>query len=335
MRFGKRMTVCVLSGLLAVSLVGCGGKKNDNYTVRKVADGTTIEVSSQEISQYQNNEDWEVFAPGEKVPDWQAPSEPEDNQVTDTEYGPVDPDSLGSPDDMETEEGDAVSEGSTEVGDVPENVNPSSDGETADIPSWMNLVGYTDEQATNVMTGLERGNVLSAWGNPASERNVDGGVYCDSWNFDQSAGGVNGRIQLVYDFNDLVIEAYMVSDNGKTSGFFDENNQVQFWDDLTRQEFATWASAHTPDEIMSRIGSLTRTSVMELLGTPVGYWSDGGTALTGDVFRIQGTDGKMCWVAVGYQIQNGVVPSYVLKADSSSESDRPELPGYTDGVYRK
>lgn len=329
MKLGKRLTVCVLSGLLVISLAGCGGKKKDVYTVRNLENGNTLEVSKEEAAQYQNNEDWEIFAPGADIPEWKPGEAVSDDGTEDveidTEYGPVDPDSLGNP------EEESVAETETEdPGMPPDNGPTEAEDDSSRVASQMYLVSSTDVDATNTLCGLERELMISAWGAPDNARDHDGGIHYDMWNLKEDAG-VEGNIRIVYDKSDVVIEAILTTNGGKTTGIYSaEGGPSSFWEDISNLEFASWAASHTPQEVMDRVGNMTRTSICAVLGNPIGYWTDGGR-LSGDVFKATSQEGKDYWIAVGYKTTNHVVPDYVLMAECSSGN--PDLPNYQEGIY--
>ncbi len=166
---------------------------------------------------------------------------------------------------------------------------PVPKSELVEVPAISEIVFMKDTEATRLMGGMFRSEVRSAWGNTFIDwDNSAAGTISglsdvgDEWLYNDPKHKFGANIRVYYEPKtnyETVKEVVIVSNNGQTTAddslpdFGDGWNRggdVSYWDDdfkLTPEN----VNKMNCDEFQERIKYMTRRTILNLLGSPVGY----------------------------------------------------------------
>lgn len=340
MRFMKRCAVCVLAGAVTLSLAACG--KKDEYTVRNPENGVTETVQEDQVERYREN-GWDVFEPGADIPPWTEPTNapasaaPPVSTKPDEEAG-HDPEPFypeGTPSGQGSSTAAPVDQGQQQ-GPAEPVVSGGTAGDDEDdgFTKLADLVRMPDSSAIGILFAQPRNLLLTAWGAPTQAYSPDQAGSADVWAYQNANESVS--VFVSYDSSGKVSDIAMTGNNGFVSGAV-QGDTVSYWGEAGPEasQFASWAAGQTdPQPILDKIASLTRYTVRNLMNQPIGYWGDYDGGFTGDVFSVQSSDGRLLWVAVGYDTTTHVIPAYVMIAADPGNGSLPDLSYYRQGTYR-
>lgn len=204
----------------------------------------------------------------------------ESEEIPETEQNVAEPESSDVSVEPEVSTESSVSENQIETEEsVPEGSEPVSEG----VPQMADLLGLSSVDATQLMAGQLRGDIIVAWGNPNGKDDMhlhanDDKAGHDKWTVQTTSGPVDIHLRYGYaDEKARVIEAYTRYEGWDRLLF--ENIQASEF-----MEFATNTADMVP--VLSEMGNLTRHDVIEVLGWPEGCYFTQDEVFVGDVFEI-------------------------------------------------